>query len=279
MSSGFKGKNFHKLGLKTVEARQCGMQVCPSGYSFGPFTRDFWLLHFVISGKGVFTNQNGSYTVEKDQIFVIRPYEITGYTADESEPWTYRWIGFTTEQSPPLQLILNDVLTAPFLRELFTAAFERSNFENNSENEAFQYYLCGTVWQIFGLLKRGEEKPHATAEGYVNAAINIMKYEFHTGITVSEIAKRLHIARTYFSEIFKSRNGVSPKRYLDELRMEKAAELMLKHGISITATANSVGYPDVFAFSRAFKRYYKYAPTDYVKRYKTQGTTRPRNTN
>ena len=103
-----------------------------------------------------------------------------------------------------------------------------------------------------------------------------MKYEFHTEITVSEIAKRLHIARTYFSDIFKARKGISPKRYLYELRMEKAAELLLKHGINATATANSVGYPDVFAFSRAFKRYYKYAPTEYVKKYKSQGTTRLR---
>ena len=275
MTLGFKGRNFYNTGLKTIEARQCGMQKCQSGYSFGPFTRDFWLLHFVINGKGVFSNQNGSFPVKEDQIFVIRPYEITSYTADSEEPWTYVWIGFTTEQTPPLRLILNDVLDAAPLRELFLSAFDRMDSELGEDTDAIQHYLCGTVWQIFGILKHGEERPHATAEGYVNAAESIMKYEFHTGITVSEVAKRLHIARTYFSEIFKARKGVSPKRYLDELRMEKAAELLLKHGINITATANSVGYPDVFAFSRAFKRYYKHSPTDYVRKYKTQGARRP----
>jgi len=273
----FIGRNFYNLGFKAIEPKQIGMQKCPNEYSFGPFTRDFWLLHFVISGKGVFTNQNGSFEVKKDQLFVIRPYEITSYVADANEPWTYIWIGFSTEQPLPLRLILNDVIDAPYLREVFVSAFNRSNYENAESNGALEYYICGTVWQILGILKQGEEKPHATAEGYVNAAMNIMKYEFHTGITVSEIAKRLHIARTYFSEIFKARNGISPKRYLDELRMEKAAELLLKHSVSITATAASVGYPDVFAFSRAFKRYYKYSPTDYLKKFQTQGTNRNRN--
>ncbi|MBQ9115932.1 MAG: AraC family transcriptional regulator [Clostridia bacterium] len=272
--NGKKTKFYVNSKLKPITPRQCGMQECPPEYSFGPFTRDFWVLHFVTGGKGYFTNSKGTMEIREDQIFVIRPYEVTSYTADKNDPWTYIWIGFSSELPIPLPLILNDSLYAPELRDVFTAAY--NNLEISAASPiAYEHFLCGSVWQLLGVLKQGEEKPHATSEGYVNAAINIMKYEFHKSITVTEITERLHIARTYFSEIFKAQTGVSPKKYLDDLRMEKAAELLIKHNVNASATASSVGYPDVFAFSRAFKRYYKYSPTEYVKKYKTQGFPRP----
>jgi AraC-like DNA-binding protein len=56
----------------------------------------------------------------------------------------------------------------------------------------------------------------------------------------------------------------SPREYLTSLRMNKAAELLCD-GFGVTVTAASVGYPDVFSFSRAFKNYYGLPPTEYVK--------------
>ena len=271
MAEGYQSKIVLNCGLKPLNPTQCGMQICKPSYSFGPFTRGFWLLHFVVSGKGTFTNGKNTYEIKENEMFIIRPYEVTSYTADAEEPWTYIWIGFYSELPIPLPLVMNDVLSAPYLKDIFLSVANTSKFEGTEGNESFEHYLCGAIWQIFGLLMRGNEKTHVTAEGYVNAALNIMKYEYHTAVTVSEIASRLHIARTYFSEIFKIRMGVSPKKYLEELRMNKAASLLIKHNVSISATANSVGYPDVFAFSRAFKRYFSYSPTEYIKKYRTQG--------
>jgi len=56
----------------------------------------------------------------------------------------------------------------------------------------------------------------------------------------------------------------SPREYLATLRMNKAAELLCG-GFGVTVVAASVGYPDVFSFSRAFKNYYGLPPTEYVK--------------
>ena len=56
----------------------------------------------------------------------------------------------------------------------------------------------------------------------------------------------------------------SPREYLAALRMNKAAELLCE-GFGVSVVAASVGYPDVFSFSRAFKNYYKIPPTQYVK--------------
>ena len=88
-------------------------------------------------------------------------------------------------------------------------------------------------------------------------------------MTVNDIANRLHVTRTYFSQMFKDRVGVSPKKYLNEVRMEKAAELLTKNNSSITFVADSVGFSDVFIFSRAFKNYYHCSPTEYIKKHQS----------
>ena len=61
--------------LDPINPLQCGKQICPPRYSYTSDDRDFWLLHFVISGKGTLINQNGKHSVSENEIFVIRPLE------------------------------------------------------------------------------------------------------------------------------------------------------------------------------------------------------------
>ena len=55
----------------------CGHQECEPNHAFGPSTRFYWLLHYVVQGSGIFVSGNQKYEVRAGQIFVIRPYEVT----------------------------------------------------------------------------------------------------------------------------------------------------------------------------------------------------------
>ena len=71
-----------------------GYEKCKSAHSFGPFVRECYLVHFCLSGRGTLVNKDGEHKVKQGQLFVIRPGEITTYTADVNDPWEYAWIGF-----------------------------------------------------------------------------------------------------------------------------------------------------------------------------------------
>lgn len=259
----FKSKLIINRGLKPINPIQCGQCQCPPGYGYGPSVRKFWLLHFVISGKGRLINERGSYDLSENQIFVIRPYETATYVADETEPWDYIWIGFSAENDAPPILNSNDVIFAPYLRELFISAFYDDFFSDENTGGAYESFLCGIIWQMFGKLMYGSIGNLSVYESYIRPAISIMRSDYPNSITVSDIASRLHISRGHFSKIFKEETGVSPKKYLNDIRMKKAAELIVRNGMSLTVTASTVGYPDVFTLSRAFKAHYGCNPTEY----------------
>lgn len=56
---------------------------------------------------------------------------------------------------------------------------------------------------------------------------------------------------------------MSPKQYLQQLRMEKAAELLTNTTYKVSLISSSVGYDDQLAFSKNFKHFYGISPLKY----------------
>lgn len=245
-----------------INPEVCGEQACKPSYSYGPAVRSYWLLHFVVSGKGMFKTRNGEYSLKKGDVFIIRPNEVTYYCADEEDPWTYMWIGFSGQLPPPKAIASNDVIYAPYLYDIFRAAIDMSDMSQDSRG--YEARLCAKIWEIRAVFEDQETSSGEVVEEYIRSALNIMDGEYLRGITVEEVADRLHLNRSYFTKLFGKVMRTSPREYLASLRMNKAAELLCE-GFGVSVVAASVGYPDVFSFSRAFKNHYGLPPTEYVK--------------
>ena len=250
-------------GYSDINPTQCGYAECEGGHAFGPAARTHWLLHFVISGRGRFVSPRGEFQIGRGEMFVIRPYEITYYEADGEDPWRYIWLGFTAALPLPPRLSGADVLCAPALHRFFRAALDTPDLA--AGGQGYEAALCGCIWGILAALSGNEGHGEEAIARYIRPALSIMENEFSNGITVEEVAARLHLNRCYFSTLFTHAVGRSPRAYLTDLRMERAAMLLTRYGYSATVAAASVGYPDLFGFSRAFKRHFGISPSAYAK--------------
>ena len=246
-----------------INPKECGKEICDPAHSYGPAVRSYYLLHFVVSGKGKFKCAGGEYELGKNDVFIIRPNEVTFYQADEKDPWTYIWIGFTARLHMPSVINSKNVIYAPFLSEIFYSCIKANDISQNGKG--YEALLCSEIWKMIFELNERDGRSGEAVERYVRSALNIMEAEYPMGITVADIAERLHLNRSYFSQLFKEVTGRSPGAHLLSLRMERAAELLCRIGLNVSVTANSVGYSDVFTFSRAFKSYYGISPRDYVR--------------
>ena len=252
------------LHLKDINPRECGTEDCRPGYSVGPLARDYYLIHYIFSGKGTFTTGGKDYHLSKGQMFIISPHEIVSYKADENDPWDYCWVGFECGLPFPEELS-HHILSLPGGEHIFSGL---KNCEKNTENR--EYYICSKIYELFTIIGNQEENNKTKSYQNIAKAKDYIDANYVNPITVETLANYLGINRSYFSTSFKRAFGRSPQQYIVDVRLAKAAELITTQGYSASAAAMSSGYTDIFNFSKMFKRKYGLSPTAYAKSKKAE---------
>lgn len=95
-------------------------------------------------------------------------------------------------------------------------------------------------------------------------AVRRIHEEYATeNLTVADLARLCSVTPEYFRRIFRSVYGVSPKRYINELKLSRAKELLQSGLYSVTEAALLSGYTDMSHFSRVFKKETGVSPKEF----------------
>ena len=81
---------------------------------------------------------------------------------------------------------------------------------------------------------------------------------------MQQLSRLLGYSREHLTRVFKAAYHITPHRYCDTLRMERASELLLQ-GSPVYRVAQELHYSSPYAFSKAFKKHFGVAPRPYVK--------------
>ncbi len=79
------------------------------------------------------------------------------------------------------------------------------------------------------------------------------------------LAKQLNMSQRTLNRRFKLATSRSPGRYVQQLRIEHARELLRDSNLSVTEIATTVGYQEISYFSTLFREHLSQSPTDYRK--------------
>ena len=148
---------------------------------------------------------------------------------------------------------MNKNLAMSFYQEMTQKAYEKS--------ESAQYYLLSRLYQLAFLLFQ-TETPKSEKERLGEKALSYMQSECgRADLQIDEVAAFCNVSAVYLRKIVKEVYQKTPFHLLTDLRMKKACELLLEKR-PIKEIAMSVGYSDIYQFSRAYKRCFGYAPTE-----------------
>lgn len=120
----------------------------------------------------------------------------------------------------------------------------------------------------------GMETPSPDAprkqEEYIEKFIEICNYiSAHCSdeLNLEAVASMSGFSKFYFSRLFKQFTNVSFYKYVNQKRIEKAAEMLTEPNISITNVALSCGFESLSSFIRMFKIVKGYTPTEFRNMY------------
>ncbi len=77
------------------------------------------------------------------------------------------------------------------------------------------------------------------------------------------VAHKFKISEKYLYTFFKNNMGISYGTYLEDIRLKKAAELLLNTQMTITEISVKTGFNSQNTFYKAFKRVYKVTPRSF----------------
>ena len=95
------------------------------------------------------------------------------------------------------------------------------------------------------------------------AVLSYLYANYADSITLSDIARQLNYSNNYVSTIFSNYAGLNFKAYLDNIRVNKAADLLLRTRRSISDIAILCGFPTLRTFNNTFRRITGSTPSAY----------------
>lgn len=129
------------------------------------------------------------------------------------------------------------------------------------------YYLkCRTLMMeiLHGIFRENNisHKNEAKVKKVDKAMNYITKYH-QLPLTLKNMADVVGLSPVYFGSAFKEISGFTPKEYQHYVRINKAKDLLLSGGYTVSEVAELVGYQDIYYFSRMFTRVNGRNPSTY----------------
>ena len=250
----------------------CGCSKTEPLHSFGPALKPHYMIHYILSGKGVFRTGGREYPLEAGSGFLIVPGHLAFYQADEKEPWTYVWVGFSgsgvesfvaytglSARQPIFQSDRSDELygSVRAMREHNTYGLT-NELRRNGQLQIFLSLIAESA----GTQARPEEDK---ANQYVKRAVEFIQRNYCNPVKVTDVADYVCINRSYLYTLFEHSMGMSPQQFLTAFRLTRAAELLAVTQLPVESIALSCGYNDPLVFTKAFKQMKGMSPSAYRK--------------
>lgn len=247
----------------------CGHEKCSFNHSFGPAVRNQYLLHYIIDGQGIYRVNEQEYKVNKGEVFLIRPKELTFYQADEKTPWEYMWVAFDGLHS-------GEIVEKIGMKNVYCRMIPNTNkfqkylthiIDRFAKNQVEDFLMLSYFYGAMAQLEEDVENISYN-ESYLIRAIRYMKQNYSYPIKIQDVANYIGIDRTYLYRIFIENEEISPKQYLINIRISVAKNMLLVGKYSVNEIALSCGFCDAPLFINHFKKNTGKTPKEFKREYK-----------
>lgn len=240
----------------------CGKNLgdCPTAVNEGDF-----LLILPGANHCTVSNEKGAPWVRVCNLLAAMDYflgickkcaEITGDT---------EFFGMLTSGEPTC-LIMRDSKDGAILN-ILRAMLEEYDADDGSTPTLMQNLFVNlliTANRLYNKKQSSQSEDTATAKN-IRLLKSYIKSHLSEKLTLDLIAAQLHYSPEYFSRYFKQATGKNISKYLTDLRIERAKELLKSTDMTISDICYECGYSSLSNFRSNFSKYCGMSPKEFRK--------------
>lgn len=127
-----------------------------------------------------------------------------------------------------------------------------------------------TIYYLIKNYRNGDlNKAQHPKKRLIYEILDFMGLNYNKGISTKSIAVKFHLNKFYFCSFFKKYTGLSPVDYINRLRCERAANMLLNTDSGMQEIAEHSGFSSSNYFARTFKKITGKTPMEYRKSFKS----------
>ncbi len=247
-----------------LNIREVGHETFYGQKSWGPGAKSFYVIHYVVKGKGLFKINNKNFILKKGDVFLICPEDNVFYTPDKYDPWEYLWVSFDGS------LVKHFISNMPFTKDKPFANFNedlsdyiKNIISSNGKTAKEKTCMLGHLYLFFSRLMNDDAKTKIS-KSYFQTAYEYILLNFQDkDLSVSSISEAVNITRGHLYKIFKEKLNLSPIQFITKCRIEESLQLLRSTDLPINIIASETGFKDPYYFSNVFKKAVGTSPLNY----------------
>jgi AraC-like DNA-binding protein len=253
---------------------------------------DFIEIAYILSGEGIHRVGDSSYEAIKGDLFVINFDTPHGFFAKpgNENPVVYNCV-FRPEflDSALFSSVHFEDITSSFLlkslfpsdtlsksdvklvgqdqleaEQIFSKMYAEYNGQKKGYYDLLRAFLVELIVKIFRFLEKAPETVvSASNRKLVEKAMDYLRHNYNSDITLHDLALQSFITKNYFSRLFKKVSGISFSDYVQQIRIEEVCRLLGETDMKVLDIALMTGFKDAKFFYETFKKHIGSTPGDY----------------
>lgn len=220
--------------------------------------RPRWAIVMKYEGQTVYTA--GGKTMRSDRNHIALLPKGCSYEWTCIEAGCFASVEFACESSYPTPILFPVKNGERILKRI-----KELEYKQTLKKPLYQPESIRDLYSI--LLEMARSVPESYTPGdkkqKLQPVLEYISAHYNESLTNDQLAEIAGMSTVYFRKLFTQRMGVSPIAYARQLRIEKAKQMLRSDYGSLSHVALSLGYANLYDFSRDFKKHTGIAPSKY----------------